>query len=85
MVPAGGPSINLAESAPPGQSGRSRPARNRGRRIFEEPLRVESFFESLPIWANATIFAAGVFAVVKGADWFTDGAVGVRVGVMVNV
>jgi cation:H+ antiporter len=38
---------------------------------------VESYFESLPIWAYPAIFAAGVYAVVKGADWFTDGAVGI--------
>ena len=36
---------------------------------------MESFFESLPIWANWAIFAAGLYAIYKGADWFTDGAV----------
>ncbi len=38
---------------------------------------MESFFESLPVLVNAAIFAAGVYAVVKGADWFTDGTVGI--------
>ncbi len=38
---------------------------------------MESFFQSFPIWLNLAVFAAGVGAVIKGAEWFTDGAVGI--------
>ncbi|MFC1491268.1 calcium/sodium antiporter [Nitrospinota bacterium] len=45
--------------------------------LTREPDRVESFFQSLPVWLNVVIFAAGVAAIFKGAGWFTDGAVGI--------
>ncbi len=38
---------------------------------------MEAYFASFPIWANFLFFAAGLFIITKGADWFTDGAVGV--------
>ena len=38
---------------------------------------MESFFQSFPIWLNLVVFAAGVGAVIKGAEWFTDGTVGI--------
>ena len=38
---------------------------------------MEAYFASFPIWANLIFFAAGLLIVTKGADWFTDGAVGV--------
>ena len=38
---------------------------------------MEAYFASFPIWANVLFFAAGLLTVAKGADWFTDGAVGV--------
>lgn len=38
---------------------------------------MEPFFESFPLWVNLLFFAAGVGAVIKGADWFTDGSVGI--------
>lgn len=37
----------------------------------------ESFFEGLPFWLNLGLFALGAFAITRGADWFTDGAVGI--------
>lgn len=38
---------------------------------------MEPFFESLPFWLNLLFFVLGVGAVIKGADWFTDGSVGI--------
>ncbi len=38
---------------------------------------MEAYFASFPIWANFLFFAAGLLIITKGADWFTDGAVGV--------
>lgn len=38
---------------------------------------MEAYFASFPIWANLLFFAAGLLIITKGADWFTDGAVGV--------
>lgn len=38
---------------------------------------MEPFFESLPFWLNLFFFVLGVGAVIKGADWFTDGSVGI--------
>ena len=38
---------------------------------------MEAYFASFPIWMNFIIFAAGLLIITKGADWFTDGAVGI--------
>ncbi len=38
---------------------------------------MEAYFSTFPIWANFIFFAAGLLIITKGADWFTDGAVGV--------
>ena len=38
---------------------------------------MEAYFASFPVWANFLFFAAGLLIITKGADWFTDGAVGI--------
>ncbi len=38
---------------------------------------MEAYFATFPIWANFIFFAAGLLVITKGADWFTDGAVGI--------
>ena len=38
---------------------------------------MEAYFASFPVWMNFIFFAAGLLIVTIGADWFTDGAVGV--------
>lgn len=38
---------------------------------------MEAYFASFPVWMNFIFFAAGLLIVTKGADWFTDGAVGI--------
>lgn len=38
---------------------------------------MEAWFAGLPLWANLLLFSAGILVIAKGADWFTDGAVGV--------
>jgi cation:H+ antiporter len=42
-----------------------------------EFLRVESFFSGLPLWLNSLAFLLGMVVILKGAEWFTDGAVGI--------
>lgn len=36
-----------------------------------------SFFQNLPLWLNLLTFLAGLAVVLKGAEWFTEGAVGI--------
>ena len=38
---------------------------------------MEAYFASFPVWMNFIFFVTGLLIVTKGADWFTDGAVGV--------
>lgn len=38
---------------------------------------MEAWFAGSPLWANLLFFVLGVLLITKGADWFTDGAVGV--------
>ena len=38
---------------------------------------MEAYFASFPVWMNFIFFTAGLLIVTIGADWFTDGAVGV--------
>ncbi len=38
---------------------------------------MEAFFASFPVWMNFIFFAAGLLIITIGADWFTDGAVGI--------
>ncbi len=38
---------------------------------------MEAYFASFPIWMNFILFSVGLLIITKGADWFTDGAVGV--------
>ncbi len=38
---------------------------------------MEAYFAALPVWANLALFGFSVAVIVKGADWFTEGAVGV--------
>lgn len=38
---------------------------------------MEAYFASFPVWMNFIFFAAGLLIITKGADWFTDGAVGI--------
>ena len=38
---------------------------------------MEAYFASFPVWMNFIFFVTGLLIVTIGADWFTDGAVGV--------
>ena len=38
---------------------------------------MEAYFASFPIWMNFIFFSVSLLIITKGADWFTDGAVGV--------
>ena len=38
---------------------------------------MEAYFASFPIWMNFILFSVSLLIITKGADWFTDGAVGV--------
>ena len=38
---------------------------------------MEAWFAGSPLWVNLLFFVLGVLLITKGADWFTDGAVGV--------
>ena len=38
---------------------------------------MEAYFASFPVWMNFIFFVTGLLIVTIGADWFTDGAVGI--------
>lgn len=38
---------------------------------------MDAIFEHPPLWLNLALFIAGAVVITKGANWFTDGAVGI--------